>query len=95
MAESAIEKYLVKTIKSIGGMAIKLYAINNIGLPDRLIMLPEGIIFFVELKDKKGKARIIQDKKHEDIKKIGFKVYIINSKDKVNELINTYKQGED
>lgn len=92
MTESAIERYLVKNIKSLGGMAIKLYAINNIGLPDRLVLLPKGIIFFVELKTKKGKASVAQLKKHEVIQKLGFKVYIANSKEAVNEIISVCKK---
>lgn len=48
--ESKIESYLVKEIKKIGGMCIKGNPHNQRGMPDRICILPNRLVVFVELK---------------------------------------------
>jgi|TARA_R110000824_G_scaffold35545_4_gene111304 hypothetical protein len=50
--EANIEKHLTKSVKAIGGKAIKLNPHWNIGIPDRMIILPKSRIYFIELKDR-------------------------------------------
>ena len=50
--ETNIEKHLIKSVKSMGGRAIKLNPLWNIGIPDRMILLPGSRIYFIELKDR-------------------------------------------
>lgn len=59
--EANIEKRLMKSVKAIGGRAIKLNPLWNIGIPDRMILLPGSRIYFIELKDrsKVSKAQTI------------------------------------
>ena len=48
--EAKIEQALVEGAKSLGGVAIKIAPVSFVGLPDRLILLPGGVVAFVELK---------------------------------------------
>ena len=51
MKEADIERKLCKDVqKKLHGIAIKLAPISCAGLPDRLLILPEGQIVFVECK---------------------------------------------
>ena len=50
--ETNIEQHLIKSVKSMGGRAIKLNPLWNIGIPDRMILLPGSRIYFIELKDR-------------------------------------------
>lgn len=50
--EANIEKRLTKSIKAIGGRSIKLNPLWNVGIPDRMILLPGFRIYFIELKDR-------------------------------------------
>ena len=50
--ETNIEKQLIKSIKKMKGKCIKLNPLWNIGIPDRMILLPKFKIYFIELKDK-------------------------------------------
>lgn len=50
MKENAIEKYLTAQVKLRGGRAVKLDPTGYKGIPDRLVILPGGATFFVELK---------------------------------------------
>lgn len=51
MAEEAnVEKYLKKQIEAIGGLCWKWVSPGRSGVPDRICIMPGGLIFFVELK---------------------------------------------
>lgn len=58
------------------------------GLPDRLVLLPEGKMFFAELKAPGKKPRPEQVRVHESLKRLGFDVRVIDSTAKVKEILN-------
>ena len=97
MLEKDIEKYLREELKKIGGIAYKFVSPGNAGVPDRLILLPRGYAFFVELKAPGKKTRAVQDRQIGKIKNLGFEVLIIDSKEQVDELIELLKNyiGDD
>ncbi len=90
MTEKAIENYFKTEIKKRGGLAIKLNSMSVSGLPDRMVLLPNSIIFFAELKRPGGKARPLQSAVHRILENLGFDVYVIDSKEQVKEVINKY-----
>ena len=49
MRESLVERKLTSLVKERGGWAIK-FVPSVSGLPDRIVLLPTGRLFFVELK---------------------------------------------
>ena len=89
MKESTIESNFVKQVKAMGGMAIKLISPNFAGLPDRLVLLPHGRMFFVELRATGQKPRPLQIAVHRKLRKLGFDVYVIDSNEKINELLQS------
>ena len=50
MREKAIEQKLVKAVRARGGIAPKFVSPGFSGVPDRLILLPDGKCGFVEVK---------------------------------------------
>ena len=60
MNEKFIEKKLVKTAKSMGGMALKFVSPGMDGVPDRIVLFPRGHMGFVELKAPGKKLRPLQ-----------------------------------
>lgn len=60
MLEKDIEKKLVDGVKKLGGRAFKWASPGNVGVPDRIIILPGGRIIFVELKTERGVVRPVQ-----------------------------------
>lgn len=50
MLERDIEQYLVEQVEARGGQAHKIKFINKRGAPDRLVVLPGGQMWLVELK---------------------------------------------
>lgn len=88
MQEKQIENYLRDKIKKLGGIAYKFVSPGNNGVPDRLILLPNGRIKFVELKKQGGKTSKIQDMQIARMRSLGQDVRIIDSIEKVDEFIN-------
>ncbi|MEG0387984.1 MAG: VRR-NUC domain-containing protein [Niameybacter sp.] len=86
MLEKQIEQYLTKKVKSLGGMSLKLTCL--IGIPDRLVLLPEGRCIFVELKAPGESPRKIQLKRIQQLRVLGFKVYVADSYQRVDEVID-------
>lgn len=89
MSEKEIENYLVRKIKNKKGIAYKFTSPGNSGVPDRLCLLPNGKIFFVELKSPGKKPRALQINQITKIAKLGQRVYVLDSKEKVDEVLET------
>ena len=87
MIEKDIEKYLVRQVKQMGGLALKFVSPSMAGVPDRIVMIPKGMIYFAELKRPNGKPRKLQTAVHRLFEKLGFHVYVIDTKDKVDKLL--------
>lgn len=57
------------------------------GMPDRLILLPDGHIAFAELKAPGKKPRPLQLSRHRLLEGLGFKVYVIDSTDQIEQIL--------
>jgi hypothetical protein len=88
MLEKEIEMQLVKAVKKMGGRAVKFISPGFDGMPDRLVLLPGGKCGFVEVKAPGKKPRALQVVRHEMLKTWGFKVYVADAKEQIEEIIN-------
>ena len=61
MRESEIEKALVEAVKDMGGKSWKFKSMNNRGVADRIVALPNGDTWFIEVKTKGGKMSPLQE----------------------------------
>lgn len=50
MTEKQIEAWLGQQVRDLGGLYFKWVSPGNVGVPDRIIILPGGVVWFVELK---------------------------------------------
>ncbi len=78
MLEKDIEQSLVKHIKAKGGLCIKLNSSTMAGLPDRLVILKNKIIF-IELKAPKQRPRKLQISVMNRLKNLGCDVRVIDN----------------
>jgi hypothetical protein len=60
MKEKEIERRLCGLIKKHGGLTYKFTSPNAPGVPDRIIITPAGVVWFVELKTDTGRLSKIQ-----------------------------------
>lgn len=89
--EQKIEQYLKSKVEGLGGRALKFNS-GVRGVPDRLVLLPEGVIIFVEVKSPGEKPRPLQEKRMRDLKDLGFPAIVIDSKSKVDAFIKGVMQ---
>ena len=89
-SEKVLEKYLVSEVKSLGGWAVKLLSGLVTGLPDRLCLLPGGVVAFVEVKTTGKKATPRQLIVHKKLRQLGFRVEVLDSKEGINNFINSF-----
>lgn len=88
MRERDIEIYLRDQVKKIHGRAYKFESPGNSGVPDRIVLLPGGRIYFVELKAPGKKSRPLQIAQQRKIESLGFTVLEIDSLEGVNDFIS-------
>lgn len=88
MREKDIERKLVSAVRAAGGLAPKWVAPGLDGVPDRIILLPGGRIAFAELKAPGGKPRPLQEVRIGQLRKLGFRVYVIDSIEQIGGVLN-------
>lgn len=90
-SEKIVEPFIESEVKKLGGLCIKLVTLHFAGLPDRLVLLPNAIIFFVETKSEGINPSKIQKYVHKKLIALGFKVYITDTIDKAKILLSEYR----
>jgi len=85
--ESEIEARLVRGIREVGGLCYKFVSPGNPGVPDRLAVLPEGQIIFVELKTEVGRLANIQKWQIAEMRKRGADVRVLKGLDAVQDFL--------
>lgn len=88
MREREIEEKLRVESQKRGGLAMKFVSPGLVGVPDRIVILPQGKLGFVELKAPGEKPRKIQVRRIERLKKLGFLVYVLDDKEKIGEILD-------
>ena len=88
MREKETEQALVQTVKKMGGIAPKWVSPGLDGMPDRIVLFPKGKIAFVEVKAPGKRPRPLQVARHELLRRLGFRVYVLDDKDKIGEMID-------
>ena len=78
MREKLIEQKLVKAVKDRGGICPKLVCPAFDGMPDRLVLLPDGHAGFVEVKTPGQKPRPLQVSRHRLLRRLGFLVFTLD-----------------
>jgi hypothetical protein len=86
--EKYIEAKFVSEVKSCGGIAPKFVSPGFDGMPDRLVLLPDGRMAFAEIKAPGKKPRSLQVSRHELLRRLGYRVYVIDSTEQIGGVID-------
>ena len=86
VSEKAIEAYLNKMAKEHGTLCLKYSSHNTTGYPDRILCLPYSGVAWIEIKSKGKKPTKLQTVRHEELRKIGHDVFVVDSKESVRAL---------
>lgn len=71
MQEKEIEKKFRDAVRAEGGKAYKFVSPGNAGVPDRLVILPGGVVGFVELKARGNIPTKLQEHQMSRIRRMG------------------------
>lgn len=85
MLEKAIEAKLRAVVKIMGGKALKLTCPGTAGMPDRMLIFPEGRIYFIEVKKEGQKLKALQHIRLDWLNRMGFNARVISSLEQVDE----------
>lgn len=91
--EKDIECYLGKQVKALGGLSLKWLSPGFDGVPDRIILLPGGRVVFAETKDTGKTPRKKQRYRHQQLRALGFLVYVPDSKTAVDQMLRGVAGG--
>ncbi|MEZ3454021.1 MAG: VRR-NUC domain-containing protein [Oscillospiraceae bacterium] len=85
--ESRIERKLCEGVRRLGGRAYKLISPGCAGLPDRLVCLPDGTVFFTELKTEKGRLSPKQRRRVDELSKMRQRVRVLYGENDVEDFL--------
>ena len=88
MLEKQIENMLTRSVKKAGGIALKFVSPSFAGMPDRLVLLPDGVCAFVELKAPGKKPRPLQVARHKMLRSLGYRVYVIDGIEQIGGMLH-------
>lgn len=93
--ERTIEKYFVQGVRKLGGKAYKFVSPGNVGVPDRIVVWPDGSVEFVELKTKTGKLSLSQAQQIRQLRSLRCHAITLYGKDDVMDYLQgKYVAGE-
>ena len=86
-SEKVLETKLRKAIELRGGIALKLSSQLHRGLPDRMVLMPHTMIYFVEMKSSGKRPTALQRLCHDRLRKLGYFVAIIDSSEALDNFL--------
>ncbi|MBU2249818.1 MAG: VRR-NUC domain-containing protein [Gammaproteobacteria bacterium] len=92
MLEHDVESHLIKRVKQLGGKAYKWSSPSNRAVPDRLCCLPKAMLKLVECKAFGKTPTPLQAKVHKSLRELGYEVFVVDSKEKVDILYDMWKE---
>lgn len=87
-SEKYLEQIFTKEVKKLGGVALKFISPGMAGVPDRLVLMKGGQVAFVEIKAPGKKMRPLQITRKIQLQALGFSVYLLDSKEKIGEILD-------
>ncbi len=92
--EASLEAYFYNQVRLRGGMIEKLISTRR-GIPDRLVLLPGGHVFLVELKAWGGRTSALQEAWHARAAELGTRVVVLEGRDAIDAWLLSWGKGID
>lgn len=93
MREILIERKLITAVKKRGGICPKWVCPGCDGMPDRIVLLPEMKIGFVEVKTPGEQPRPLQLARHRLLKKLGFLVFVLDDPQQIGGILDEIRSA--
>lgn len=93
MAERDVEARLVRGVRAMGGVCWKWVSPGRVGVPDRIVLLPHGVVAFVEVKDDGGEVSKQQEITLREIGDLGHNVFVVRGVEGVDTLLERMRDA--
>lgn len=96
MKESVIEARLRRAVERAGGRCLKWVSPGHTGVPDRIILMPGGRVFFAETKAPGQRERARQEYVQRRLREFGFTVFSsVDSAERIAEVLQEITGGQE
>ena len=93
MREKEIEKILADEVKRLGGRAYKFVSPGNDGVPDRIVVFPQRVPKFIELKTEYGRLSNLQKVQIKRLRNLGPDVRVLYGLRDVERFLEEMRHG--
>ena len=87
--ENQVEGYLHKRVVEAGGKTYKWVSPSCVGVPDRIVVMPGGEVYFVEVKALDGRLSFVQERRVWELIKLGANVHVLYGTEDVDLFMET------
>lgn len=88
--ENEVEGHLRRRVEKAGGLCVKFLPDFARGFPDRIVLLPRGVLVWVETKRPRGGVLSpVQKVQHVLLRRLGQRVEVVWTKDQADDLIDS------
>ena len=88
--ENEVEGHLRRLVEKAGGLCVKFLPDFARGFPDRIVLLPGGVLVWVETKRPQGGVLSpVQKVQHVLLRRLGQRVEVVWTKDQADDLIDS------
>ena len=87
LLEKDIERYFKTQLEKRGAIVWKFVSPGQAGVPDRVVLLPDGRVIFAEMKAPGEKPRKLQRAVFARMERAGHPVWIIDSREAVHKFM--------
>lgn len=88
-SEKTLEARLAREIQARGGMALKYTSQHHRGIPDRIVLMPHGRTYFVELKSTGKRPTKLQRHAIGQLTALGFPAWVVDSTPTLESFLRT------
>ena len=89
MREKEIEQHLCRQVERLGGVAYKFTSPMNRGVTDRVVCLPDGTVWFIEVKAPDGKLTPLQKRFGRRMQALKQNYAVVYTKEDVEQWLHT------
>lgn len=94
MRERDIEARLVRMVRERGGLCYKFVSPGNDGVPDRIVITPDGRTIYVELKSERGRLSALQAHQLQELRRCGADARVLKGLEQVRAFVEEVMPNE-
>ena len=91
MKEAQIERKICDHAQKLGLLQYKFTSPGRAGVPDRLLIAPDGTVFMIEFKTTTGRLSALQINEHRRLSEHNITVYVVDNVAEGKRIVDSYE----